>query len=154
MDVFGSGLQPPSVVPPVADYVSVFTEGELAAIAALALLPAILGPLPIFIGVLIGRRRDSYLPYFVMGFWALAAAIPMALAAFGVLDRGRMLYGGYDFAAQILLMPAFLFPVFYLSAFVFTLAFGARRPGLFFILWLGIGALMAAPWFIFAFHGL
>ena len=147
-------LKPPSVVPPIADYVSVFTGSELAAIAALALAPALLGPLPMLVDLLIRGRRESYLPYFVMGFWTLAAVIPMALSAFGVLDRARMLYGGYDLAVQIFLMPAFLFPVFFLSAYVFTLAFGARRLAVFFFLWLGIGAVMAAPWFVFAFYGL
>lgn len=144
----------PAVILRIDGYRSVFTGGELAAIAALALAPAIIGPAPILAHLLIRRKRESYVPYFVMGFWTLAAVLPMALAAAGVLDRARMLYGGYDLAAQILLLPAFLFPVFFLSAFVFTLALGVARPRLFLLVWLGVGAVMAAPWFLFAFHGI
>lgn len=154
MDFLESLFKLPAVMPALADVVSVFTGPELVTIAILALLPAMIGPLPILVDLLIRGERASFVPYAVMAFWTLAAAIPMALSAFGVLRRSRMLFGGYDFALQILLLPSFLFPVFFSSAFMFSLAIGVARPRLFFAVWLAVGAVMSAPWFVFAFYGL
>lgn len=154
MEFIEQFLTLPAVIPPLADYVSAFTGKELLSIALLSMSPAIIGPLPILIDLLVRGVRGSIVPYFVMGVWTLAAAIPIALSAFGVIHRSKMLYGGYGFGVQVFLMPAFLYPVFFLSTFIFTLLIGVWRPRLFFFVWLGVAAIMAAPWFIFAYYGL
>lgn len=137
-----------------AQEASVFTGGELLGILVLAMSPAFIAPMPIFIDLYRRNGAPSYVPYFVMAFWTLAAVLPMALSAAGILDRAKMMYGGYGLAAQVFLVPAFLFPLFFLSAYIFALAFGVRHTRVFFGLWLGVAFIMIWPWTAFAFYGL
>ncbi|NWG70519.1 MAG: hypothetical protein HXY23_02785 [Parvularculaceae bacterium] len=130
------------------------TLDELIAIGVVAISPTVIGPLPIFIDLFRRNGAPSYVPWFVLGFWTLAAAIPMVLSVAEILDRSKMMFGGYPALPQILLAPAFLFPLFFISAYIFALLFGVRRQQLFALVWLGVGALMMWPWLAFAFYGI
>lgn len=130
------------------------TMDELIALAVLAISPTLIGPLPIFIDLFRRNSEASYVPWFVMGFWTLAAAVPMLLSVLNVLDRSKMMYGGYPMWAQALLMPAYLFPLFFLSAYLFSLMFGVREQRIFAFAWAGAGLVMLLPWIAFAFHGI
>lgn len=130
------------------------TLDELIAIAVVAISPTVIGPLPIFIDLFRRNGAPSYVPWFVLGFWTLAAVIPMVLSVAGILDRSRMMFGGYPALAQVFLAPAFLFPLFFLSAFIFSMLFGVRRQPLFAAVWLGVGAIMVWPWLAFVFYGI
>ncbi|MEQ1930469.1 MAG: hypothetical protein ABL957_08045 [Parvularculaceae bacterium] len=127
---------------------------QLIAIAILAISPTLIGPLPIFVDLLRRNGAPSWIPWFVMGFWTLAAVVPMLLSAAGLIDREKMMYGGYGFWAQIVLAPAFLLPLFFLSAYLFTLLFGVRQQRIFAFAWMGVGLLLLWPWLAFAFHGI
>ena len=127
---------------------------ELMAIAFLAISPTVIGPLPIFIDLFRRNNAPSFVPWFVMGFWTLAASVPMLLTVAGVLDRSKMMYGGYPAWGQVFLLPAFLFPLFFLSAYLFALAFGVREQRLFAFAWLAVGLALFAPWVAFVFAGI
>lgn len=130
------------------------TIDELIAIAIVAISPTLIGPLPIFVDLFRRNGTPSFVPWFVMGFWTLAAVIPMLLSVVNVLDRSKMMYGGYPAFAQAFLAPAYLFPLFFLSAYIFSLLFGVREQRLFLPIWLGVGVLMIWPWVSFAFYGI
>lgn len=130
------------------------TVDELIAIILVAVSPTLIGPLPIFADLFRRNGAPSFVPWFVMGFWTLAAVIPILLSVFSVIDRSRMMYGGYPALAQAFLAPAFLFPLFFFSAYLFALLFGVRRQRLFALVWLGVGVLMLWPWLAFAFYGI
>ena len=69
---------------------------QLIAIAILAISPTLIGPLPIFVDLLRRNGAPSWIPWFVMGFWTLAAVVPMLLSAAGLIDREKMMYGGFS----------------------------------------------------------
>jgi hypothetical protein len=130
------------------------TQAELLEILSMAVIPTLIGPTPVFIDLFRRNGGRSYLPWFVMGFWTIVGVLPILLSAVGALDREKMMYGGYPLWAQTLLYPSFVLPLFYLSTYIFTLAFGVKQPRLFFLFWLGLGLALALPWVRYAFHGI
>jgi len=141
-----AAIEPVKTVPTTVD--------ELIAILLVAVSPTLIGPLPIFADLFRRNGSPSFAPWFVMGFWTLAAVIPMLLTVFRVLDRSQMMYGGYEFLGQVLLAPALLFPLFYFSAYLFALLFGVRAQRMFALVWLAVGVVMLWPWIAFAFYGI